>query len=125
VPVNPVVSEIALRDPVAGAGGRIERAHFPAGTPIAAWKDGYMCRRSCRRLSVDVSVFDLVASGRYSSIGLADAPTCRIVGRRFAGSSFFSLLSVAERRRANCHTATAPRADCTRARGKSTDPAAR
>ena len=56
-------------------------------------------RPSCRpTIAVDVTVLDLVASGRYASIGLADAPTA--ADRRIAlrWLKFFRLLSVAGRR---------------------------
>jgi molybdate transport system ATP-binding protein len=81
-------------------GGRIERTGFPPGTPIAQWKRrvGYVSPELQSDYAVDVSVFDLVASGRYASIGLVDAATAE--DRRTAAYwlRFFGLLSVARRR---------------------------
>ena len=77
-------------------GGRMERTGFPAGTPIADWKRqvGYVSPELQSDYAVDVTVRDLVASGRHASIGLADAPTpadLRAAGRwlrRFDLTSF-------------------------------------
>jgi molybdate transport system ATP-binding protein len=81
-------------------GGRIERAGFPRGTPLAEWKRyiGYVSPELQTDYAVNVSVLDLVASGRYASIGLADEATAG--DRRVATSwlRFFGLLSVAKRR---------------------------
>jgi molybdate transport system ATP-binding protein len=81
-------------------GGRIERTGFPAGTPIAEWKRqvGYVSPELQSDYAVNVSVSDLVVSGRYASIGLVDEATAR--DRRVANRwlRFFGLLSVAERR---------------------------
>jgi molybdate transport system ATP-binding protein len=81
-------------------GGRIERAAFPKGTPIAEWKRsiGYVSPELQSDYAVNVSVFDLVASGRYASIGLVDEATA--ADRRVATHwlRFFGLLSVAKRR---------------------------
>jgi molybdate transport system ATP-binding protein len=81
-------------------GGRIERAGFPRGTPIAEWKRrvGYISPELQTDYAIDVTVSDLVASGRYASIGLSDPPTA--VDRRHAlrWLKFFALLSVAQRR---------------------------
>jgi len=81
-------------------GGRIERTGFPAGTPIAAWKRqvGYVSPELQADYAVDVSVRDLVSSGRHASIGLAEAPTAS--DRRTAARwlKFFGLKSVAGRR---------------------------
>ncbi|HXA35123.1 MAG TPA: ATP-binding cassette domain-containing protein [Steroidobacteraceae bacterium] len=82
------------------AGGRIERIGYPPGTPIAEWKRhiGYVSPELQSDYSVNVSVFDLVASGRYSSIGLVDEPTAE--DRRAAAYwlRFFRLQSFAQRR---------------------------
>ena len=58
-------------------GGRIERTGFPEGTPIAEWKRqvGYVSPELQSDYAVNVSVLDLVASGRYASIGLVDEAT--------------------------------------------------
>jgi ABC-type molybdenum transport system ATPase subunit/photorepair protein PhrA len=81
-------------------GGRIERVGFPAGTHIAAWKRrvGYVSPELQSDYSVEVTVRDLVASGRHSSIGLADAPTT--ADRRAAARwlEFFDLSSAAKRK---------------------------
>jgi molybdate transport system ATP-binding protein len=81
-------------------GGQIERAGFPKGTAIAEWKRyiGYVSPELQSDYSVGVSVFDLVASGRYASIGLVEEATAG--DRRVAAHwlRFFGLLSVAERR---------------------------
>ena len=60
-------------------GGRIERAGYPRGTPIADWKRriGYVSPELQTDYAVNVTVRDLVASGRHASIGLADAPSRR------------------------------------------------
>jgi molybdate transport system ATP-binding protein len=81
-------------------GGRIERRGYPAGTPITEWKRqvGYVSPELQTDYAVDVTVLDLVASGRYASIGLADALTA--LDRRIAVRwlKFFRLLSMAGRR---------------------------
>jgi ABC-type molybdenum transport system ATPase subunit/photorepair protein PhrA len=81
-------------------GGRIERTGFPKGTPIAQWKRqiGYVSPELQSDYAVNVSVLDLVVSGRYASIGLVDKATPR--DHRVAASwlRFFGLLAVAERR---------------------------
>ncbi len=91
----------ANRTPDGGARvSRIERAGFPAGTPISAWKRrvGYVSPELQSDYAVDVSVSELVASGRHASIGLVDAPTA--ADRRAAARwlRFFGLASVAKRR---------------------------
>jgi len=82
------------------SGGRIERTGFPAGTPISEWKRqvGYVSPELQSDYAVDVTVFDLVVSGSYASIGLVDEATAR--DRRAANHwlRFFGLLSVAKRR---------------------------
>jgi molybdate transport system ATP-binding protein len=81
-------------------GGRIERAGFPAGTPISEWKRqvGYVSPELQSDYAINVTVFDLVASGSYASIGLVNEATAR--DRRAANHwlRFFGLLSVARRR---------------------------
>jgi molybdate transport system ATP-binding protein len=81
-------------------GGQIERAGFPKGTPIAEWKRsiGYVSPELQSDYAVNVSVLDLVASGRYASIGLVDEATA--ADRRMAARwlRFFGLLAVAKRR---------------------------
>jgi molybdate transport system ATP-binding protein len=81
-------------------GGRIERTGYPRGTPIAAWKRrvGYVSPELQTDYAVNVTVFDLVASGRYASIGMSDAPTSADKAHVVRWLKFFSLLSVAKRR---------------------------
>ncbi len=78
-------------------GGGIERTGFPPGTPIAEWKRhvGYVSPELQTDYAVDVTVRDLVTSGRYASIGLAQSPTA--ADRRAARRQlkFFRLLTVA------------------------------
>jgi len=80
-------------------GGRIERTGFPEGTPIAEWKRqvGYVSPELQSDYAVNVALLDLVASGRYSSIGLVDEPTP--ADRRVAAHwlRFFGLLRFADR----------------------------
>jgi molybdate transport system ATP-binding protein len=81
-------------------GGLIERSGFPKGASIAQWKrqTGFVSPELHGDYGVDVSVADLVASGRYASIGLVDEATS--ADRRAAAYwlRFFGLLSVAKRR---------------------------
>ncbi len=81
-------------------GGKIERVGFPRGTPISEWKRqvGYVSPELQTDYAVNVTVLDLVASGRYSSIGLSDAATAadKAVARRWL--KFFSLRTLAKRR---------------------------
>jgi molybdate transport system ATP-binding protein len=80
-------------------GGRIERWGFPAGTPIASWKRqvGYVSPELQTEYAPQVTVRDLVASGRHASVGLADAPTRqdRNVAARWL--RYFKLSSMAAR----------------------------
>jgi molybdate transport system ATP-binding protein len=80
-------------------GGRMERTGFPKGTPITEWKRqvGYVSPDLQSDYVINVSVLDLVASGRYASIGLVDEPTAqdRSVAKRWL--KFFGLVSVAKR----------------------------
>lgn len=81
-------------------GGRIERDGCRPGTPIGDWKRGigYVSPELQNDYAVSVSVRDLVASGRYASIGLVDAPTTldARISRRWL--EFFGLTAFAERR---------------------------
>jgi molybdate transport system ATP-binding protein len=81
-------------------GGRIERTGFPKGTPITEWKRqvGYVSPELQSDYAINVSVLDLVASGRYASIGLVDEPTAQDRGVAKRWLKFFGLLSVAKRR---------------------------
>jgi molybdate transport system ATP-binding protein len=81
-------------------GGRIERSGFPKGASLTEWKRqvGYVSPELQGDYAVNVTVFDLVASGRYSSIGLVDEPTAqdRRVATRWL--KFFGLLAAAKSR---------------------------
>ena len=81
-------------------GGTIERAGFPRGTHIAEWKRrvGYVSPELQSDYAVDVTLLDLVASGRYASIGLVDEATAedRRIAARWLG--FFGLSTAARRR---------------------------
>jgi molybdate transport system ATP-binding protein len=81
-------------------GGRIERVGFPAGTPIESWKRhvGYVSPELQADYATNVTLFELVASGRHSSIGLVDPPTA--ADRRAATRwlKFFDLWRAARRR---------------------------
>jgi molybdate transport system ATP-binding protein len=81
-------------------GGRMERTGFPRGTPIDSWKRrvGYISPELQTEYAVNVTVSDLVASGRHASVGLSDAPTAadRKTARHWL--RYFALLSVAKRR---------------------------
>jgi ABC-type molybdenum transport system ATPase subunit/photorepair protein PhrA len=73
---------------------------FPAGTPISEWKRqvGYVSPELQSTYSVDVSILELVASGRHSSIGLVDALTAADIRAARVWLKFFKLLSLAKRR---------------------------
>jgi len=81
-------------------GGTIERAGFPRGAHIAEWKRrvGYVSPELQSDYAVDVTLLDLVASGRYASIGLVDEATAedRRIAARWLG--FFGLSAAAGRR---------------------------
>jgi molybdate transport system ATP-binding protein len=81
-------------------GGSVERTGFPRGTPIDAWKRrvGYISPELQTDYAVNVTVSDLVASGRYASIGMCDAPTAADRKSARHWLRFFALLSVAKRR---------------------------
>jgi molybdate transport system ATP-binding protein len=80
-------------------GGLIERRGIARGTPIAAWKRriGLVSPELQTDYAVNVSVFDLVASGRYASIGLSAAPTRSDQRDAHRWLKFFKLVSVARR----------------------------
>jgi molybdate transport system ATP-binding protein len=81
-------------------GGKIERFAHTAGTPISEWKRrvGYVSAELQSDYAVDVSLLELVASGRHSSIGLVDAPTTADLKAARVWLKFFKLLSLAKRR---------------------------
>jgi molybdate transport system ATP-binding protein len=81
-------------------GGMIERAGFPAGTPIFDWKRrvGYVSPELQSDYATSGNVMELVASGRHSSIGLAAPMTAADRKSARAWLKFFKLRSVAKRR---------------------------
>jgi molybdate transport system ATP-binding protein len=81
-------------------GGTIERRGHPAGSPIEAWKRevGYVSPELQTDYLVDVTLLDLVASGRYASIGLCHEPTAADHRRSRHWLEFFALSSLAKRR---------------------------
>ncbi len=80
-------------------GGRIERSGYPAGTPIAAWKSrvGYVSPELQTDYAVNVSVRELIASGRHASIGLSDPATAEDSRAATRWLEFFGLTRVAAR----------------------------
>ena len=81
-------------------GGIIERAGFPAGTPIFDWKRcvGFVSPELQSDYATRGNVMELVASGRHSSIGLAAPMTAADRKSARAWLKFFKLLKVAKRR---------------------------
>jgi molybdate transport system ATP-binding protein len=81
-------------------GGLVERSGCPAGTPIAQWKRqvAFVSPELQTTYAIDVTIFELVASGRHSSIGLNDAPTLQDEKLARYWLRFFKLLTVAQRR---------------------------
>ncbi len=81
-------------------GGSVERDGAAAGGGIPRWKSGigYVSPELQTDYDADVGLADLVASGRYASIGLSDPPTRqdRSAARRWLG--YFGLSSAAKRR---------------------------
>ena len=81
-------------------GGRIERGGMPAGAPIAEWKRqvGFVSPELQSLYSLDVSIFELIASGRHSSIGLIDAPNALDRKKALYWLKFFKLGNLKQRR---------------------------
>jgi molybdate transport system ATP-binding protein len=81
-------------------GGCIERAGCPPGTHISDWKRrvALVSPELQTTYLVDVSVLELVASGRFSSIGLVDAMTRTDERNARKWLEFFELASYARRR---------------------------
>ena len=81
-------------------GGSIERAGCPPGTHISEWKRrvGLVSPELQTTYLVDVSLLELIASGRYSSIGLSDAMTRADERNAHRWLEFFELASCAARR---------------------------
>jgi molybdate transport system ATP-binding protein len=84
----------------AALGGRVERTGFPLGTPIAEWKRhvGFVSPELQSTYGVDVSILELVASGRHSSIGLNDALSAADLRAAVRWLKFFKLSSFKTRR---------------------------
>jgi molybdate transport system ATP-binding protein len=80
-------------------GGRLERIGFPAGTPISEWKRhvGYVSPELQATYAVNVSILELVASGRHASIGLSQPPTRTDLNTARRWLKFFRLSSMAQR----------------------------
>jgi molybdate transport system ATP-binding protein len=80
-------------------GGAVIRSGCPAGTPVEDWKRqvGFVSPQLQADYAVNVTLFDLVVSGRYSSIGLGDAPSAqdRRIAKRWL--AYFGLWSMAGR----------------------------
>jgi molybdate transport system ATP-binding protein len=81
-------------------GGHIERNGFPAGVPISDWKRqvGYVSPELQSIYAADVSILELVASGRHSSIGLNVPPSAAETRLARRWLKFFKLSSMARRR---------------------------
>jgi molybdate transport system ATP-binding protein len=81
-------------------GGRIERSGMPRGAPIAEWKRhvGFVSPELQSLYAVDVSIIELVASGRHSSIGLIDAPNPLDREKALYWLKFFKLGNLKQRR---------------------------
>lgn len=81
-------------------GGTVERLRFKSGTHIEAWKRrvGWVSPELQAEQYLIGSIAELVMSGRYSSVGLNDAPTPtdRRVGARWL--KFFGLQAFAQRK---------------------------
>lgn len=87
-------------DLVPAFGGTIVRAGFPRGTPIEEWKKtvGFVSPELQAEHAINMSVCDLVISGRHASVGLNETPTSQ--DRRLAGGwiRYFGLAGLGSRR---------------------------
>lgn len=81
-------------------GGMIARAGFPPGTPIEEWKRtvGFVSPELQAEHAIDVSVRDLVISGRHASVGLNDAPTVQDLRTAAGWIRYFGLTGLGSRR---------------------------
>ena len=81
-------------------GGRIWREGMIAGAPIFEWKRrvGYVSPELQTQYATGVRMRELVASGRHSSIGLAEPMSTADAAAARRWLKFFKLLSVANRR---------------------------
>ena len=94
------VLKLLYGDLAPALGGRIERAGFAAGTHIEEWKRavGYISPELQCDYAIDVSILDMVVSGRHASIGLNDAPDAEDMKRARFWLTFFKLSDVEQRR---------------------------
>jgi len=81
-------------------GGVIERVGFAPGTPIEQWKRsvGYISPELQSDYAIDVSILDMVISGRHASIGLNDAPDAQDLQRARFWLNYFDLANLEQRR---------------------------
>jgi molybdate transport system ATP-binding protein len=79
-------------------GGQIERRGHPRGTPITSWKRrvGFVSPELQADYAIDVSLVDLVASGRHASIGLVAAASAADRRAALRWLKFFGLASKAQ-----------------------------
>jgi molybdate transport system ATP-binding protein len=79
-------------------GGKIERAGHLAGTPIFEWKRrvGFVSPELQSLYTRNVDVLELVASGRHSSIGLAEPMTAADLKSARFWLKFFKMLKLAK-----------------------------
>jgi molybdate transport system ATP-binding protein len=83
-----------------GYGGHVMRAGSPPGTPIRQWKRhvGFVSPELQSTYAVDVSILELVASGRHASIGLNDPPSRADMNAARHWLAFFKLSTLSRRR---------------------------
>ena len=81
-------------------GGSLERSGFPPGSPVESWKRrlGLVSPELQADYAIDVSIRDLVASGRHASIGLNEPPTAADRRAAVRCLEFFGLAPLAQRR---------------------------
>ena len=79
-------------------GGAIDRGGFVRGTPIELWKQtvGYISPELQSDYAIDVSILDLVASGRHASIGLNDMADAQDLRTAKLWLGYFHLNAVAQ-----------------------------
>jgi molybdate transport system ATP-binding protein len=81
-------------------GGIIERAGIAPGTPIEQWKRsvGYISPELQSDYAIDVSILDMVVSGRHASVGLNDAPVAEDLRRARFWLDYFNLAHLEQHR---------------------------
>jgi molybdate transport system ATP-binding protein len=81
-------------------GGELKRHGFPRGTPICEWKRqvGWVSPELQASYLIDVSLLELVASGRHASIGLNEPLSASDARRARRWLEFFGLASCAAHR---------------------------